>query len=318
MQSVMSPAGPAAAAIAKISWVMFIGGTLILLLVMALALYAVLRAPRQRARTSSPLNSSPRTSSHLLIVAGGVALPVLTLTALLVYGFVEMRQLRGADPNAPIDIVVVGNQWWWDVHYPGAPGLAVTTANEIHIPTGVPVRIAVRTNDVIHSFWVPRLAGKIDLIPGRTNHIVLRADEAGIFRGQCAEFCGAQHARMALLVIAEPAVRHQAWLASQRRPAAHPADARALRGRREFTARGCVDCHAVRGLGAAPLARGPDLTHIGSRLQLGAGTLANNRANLVALIAHGQRLKPGNRMPAYAHLEPDALEAIAVYLEGLK
>jgi cytochrome c oxidase subunit 2 len=307
VQSSLWPQGPAAQAIANISWIMFAGATAILLLVMALALYAIYRAPEKRRPVSA----------NLLIAAGGVGLPVITLTALLVYGVIEMRNMRVEADNPPIAIDVVGNQWWWDVQYRDGGGQDISTANEIRIPAGVPVKISVRTNDVIHSFWVPNLAGKIDLIPGRTNHIILQADQPGIFRGQCAEFCGAQHARMAFVVIAEPADAHAAWRARQRLPAAEPANAMLLRGRDAFIANRCVDCHTIRGVGTANRP-GPDLTHVASRTHLAAGTLENNRANLIEFIARGQQVKPGNRMPSYSGLDQGTLGDLATYLESLQ
>lgn len=308
MQSSLSPHGPAAQSIANIGWVMFAGAAAILLLVMVLALYAIFRTPDKRRPVSA----------NALIFAGGVVLPVVALSALLTYGVVAMGNLRAEADASPIHIDVVGNQWWWDVHYRDtASGQVVTTANEIRIPAGVPVKISVRTNDVIHSFWVPNLAGKIDLIPGRTNHLVLQADRPGVFRGQCAEFCGAQHARMAFLVIAEPADAHAAWLARQRLPATSPSSAAALRGRDAFMANGCIQCHTVRGVGVAK-EKGPDLTHLASRQHLGAGTLENNRANLIAWISRSQAIKPGNRMPSFQELDPETLDALAAYLEGLQ
>lgn len=306
VQSALWPQGPAAQAIADIGWVMFAGAAVILLLVMALALYAIFRAPDKRRPVSA----------NVLIAAGGIGLPVVTLTALLVYGVYAMDYLRAEATDAAAGIEVVGNQWWWDVHYRDG-GQVVSTANEIRIPAGVPVKIAVRTNDVIHSFWVPNLAGKIDLIPGRVNHIVLQADRPGMFRGQCAEFCGAQHARMAFVVIAEPAAAHAAWLAAQRQPAAAPATPAIERGRAAFTTNGCIACHTVRGTGTAKLP-GPDLTHVASRRYLAAGTLDNNRTNLIEIIARSQQVKPGNRMPSFSHLDQDTLDALAIYLESLQ
>lgn len=310
IQSALWPQGPAAKAIADISWVMFAGATMILLLVMALSLYAIYRAPDKRRPVSA----------NMLVAAGGVALPMVTLSALLVYGVIAMGYLRAEPDDPPVQIEVIGNQWWWDVHYrDDGNGQTIATANEIRIPVDTPVKISVRTNDVIHSFWVPNLAGKIDLIPGRTNHIVLQADAPGVFRGQCAEFCGAQHARMAFIVIAEPADAYANWLAQQRSPAASPINAAALRGRDAFAANGCTKCHAVRstGTGSARLA-GPDLTHVASRKYLAAGTLENNRANLIEIIARSQQVKPGNRMPSYPDLDRESLDAIATYLESLQ
>jgi cytochrome c oxidase subunit 2 len=311
IQSTLAPRGPNALVIANISWVMFWGAAAILLLVMALALYAVYRAPDKR----------PAWPGNRIVLAGGVIFPVVTLTALLVYGVTAMGTLR-ADQRAVQDgtlhIEVVGNQWWWEVRYGGGDGrpLAVT-ANEIRIPVSVPVSVAVRTNDVIHSFWVPNLAGKIDLIPGRTNRIVLQADRPGIFRGQCAEFCGAQHAHMAFLVVAEPADDYNAWLERQRMPAAVGGDRAVLHGRDAFVANNCIACHTVRGLGTAS-GRGPDLTHVASRLTLAAGTLQNTPANMAAFIARSQEIKPGSKMPSHPHLDDATLQSLAAFLGSLQ
>lgn len=284
---------------------MFWGAGFILLLVMALALYTLFRAPSQR----QPI------SANAFIIAGGVAFPIVTLTALLIYGVDAMRSLRAADEQ-PAQIEVVGNRWWWDVHYRNADGHIVTSANEVRIPAGKPVKVLVRTNDVIHSFWVPNLAGKIDLIPGRTNHIVLQANAPGQFRGQCAEFCGAQHARMAFYVIAETPEAHAAWLAHQQKPAATPADQLSLRGRDVFVSK-CAQCHTVRGVAEAGK-RAPDLTHLASRQFIAAGTLENNRENLIAFVSRSQEIKPGNAMPSQSDLDDATLQALASYLESLK
>lgn len=306
-QSALDPQGPAARSIASISWVMFIGAAAILTLVMVLALIAVFRPGR-----------TPRTASDLrFIVGGGVVFPVVTLTLLLVYGVYQMGDLRAEPPSDQVQIEVVGNRWWWDVHYLDENGnRLVTTANEIRIPAGAPVSVFLRTEDVIHSFWVPNLAGKIDLVPGRRNHVRLQADAPGVFRGQCAEYCGAQHARMAFHVIAETPAHFEQWLVAQRRPATPPATEASARGREAFVAR-CIECHTVRGVGEAS-ERGPDLTHFGSRRTIAAGTLENNRDNLLHWIAHSQQVKPANGMPDFAHLEKQELEAIATWLEGLR
>lgn len=305
IQSTLDPQGPQADEIARIAWVMFWGAGFILLLVMALALATLFRAPSQRR----PISAS------VFIIGGGVALPIITLTALLVYGVDSMRSLR-AYHEPPAQIEVVGNRWWWEVHYRNADGHIITSANEVRIPAGEPVKVLVRTNDVIHSFWVPNLAGKIDLIPGRTNHIVLHANAPGQFRGQCAEFCGAQHARMAFYVIAQAPEAHAAWLAQQQKPAATPADQQSLRGRDIFVAR-CAQCHTVRGVSDVGK-RAPDLTHLASRQFIAAGTLNNNRGNLIAFVSRSQEIKPGNGMPSHSDLDDATLQALASYLESLK
>lgn len=306
VQSSLDAKGPHAAVIADIGWAMFGGATAILLLVMALAAYAIWRVPEKRA--ALPAN--------MLIAAGGIALPVVTLSALLAYGVYAMAGLRIAPEASPVRIEVTGHRWWWEVHYRANDGTTITTANEIHIPAGKPVTVFLRSADVIHSFWVPSLAGKIDLVPGRTNHIVLQADRPGVFRGQCAEYCGAQHARMAFHVVAQTPADFASWLDRQAAPARAPADDIALRGQSAFSAH-CASCHTVRGLSTAR-ERGPDLSHVGSRQFLAAGTLPNTAASLADFIARSQSIKPGNGMPSHAHLGEETVAAIARYLEGLE
>lgn len=308
VQSSLTPKGPAAAEIAHISWIMFIGAALILVLVMVLAWYAMYRAPGKR------IPVAPNT----LILAGGLAFPAITLTALLVYGVWSMGALRG-DPRPELSIDVTGNQWWWEVQYQReVPGAGFTTANEIRIPVGVQVRLRLHSNDVIHSFWVPNLAGKMDAMPGRVNSLVIQADTAGVFRGQCAEFCGAQHARMAFFVIAQPREEFDAWMAQQRAPAAAPTSELGRRGLEIFRNNRCMECHTVRGIDGMAIKprQGPDLTHIASRTHLAGGTLENTRDNLKRIIADSQGVKPGSRMPSFPDLRADELEALAAYLEG--
>lgn len=306
IQSALDPRGPQAASVATISWIMFWGSAAILLLVMALALYAVYRRPDARAPFSA----------RALIIAGGLVLPVAVLSALLVYGTYAMGGIRLQDAAQQAQIEVTGNRWWWQVRYRAADGHVIASANEIRIPAGTPVKLLLRSNDVIHSFWVPNLTGKMDLIPGRTNHVTLHADAPGVFRGQCAEYCGAQHAHMAFHVIAQPPDEHAAWLQRQRADAAAPADAALARGRALFIEH-CLACHTVRGVGSAR-ERGPDLTHVGSRRFLGAGMLENTRENLVAFTAHAQRFKPGSGMPSHPNLAPESLQSLAAYLESLQ
>ncbi|MBZ2205669.1 cytochrome c oxidase subunit II [Massilia soli] len=310
IQSTLSPRGPAAAEIAHISWIMFIGAALILLVVMVLALYALYRDPDKRIAVSA----------SKLIFAGGVAFPTITLTALLVYGVWSMGSIR-VDPQPELTIDVIGNQWWWEVQYQrDTPGAGFTTANEIRVPVGAKVRLRLHSNDVIHSFWVPNLAGKMDVIPGHINTLLIQADKEGTFRGQCAEFCGAQHARMAFFVISQPREQFDAWMAEQRAPAAAPTTEISRSGLAILRNNRCLECHAVRGIGATAIVQrhGPDLTHIASRTHLAGGTLKNNRANLKRIIADSQGVKPGNYMPSYPHLSDDELEAVASYLEGLR
>jgi cytochrome c oxidase subunit 2 len=194
---------------------------------------------------------------------------------------------------------------------------AVVTANEIHVPVGADIALALTTSDVIHSFWVPSLAGKVDMVPGRRNELVLRADRAGVYRGQCAEFCGVQHALMALLVVAVSPAAFEAWQARESQDATSPRTPEEARGLDTFLAQGCGGCHTIRGTAAAGRL-GPDLTHLGARRTLAAGTLVNRPETMAAWIADGHRVKPGNRMPTYRHLDPELVDALAAYLVSLK
>jgi cytochrome c oxidase subunit II len=290
MQSALDPAGPAAAAIAEVTWVLVAGAALIFAGVMALAAYAVFSRNRGKL------------SSHALILGGGIAFPVIILTALLVYSLARMNALEAAGEPA-LRIEVTGEQWWWRVRY-----AEFETANEIRIPVGRTVELSLKSADVIHSFWVPALAGKLDMVPGRTNVLRVRADRPGQFRGQCAEYCGGPHAFMALFVVALPADEYDAWVATQRSPSAKSS---------ESFVKHCGACHTVRGTPAAGM-RGPDLTHVGGRLTLGAGLLPMNRGALAGWIASSQHLKPGNLMPSFGMLSPEELKGLAEYLESLK
>ena len=307
--STLEPHGPAAREIAMVWWVMFIGGSLAGGATIVLLLYVVLTA-RQPRRTV------PRMS---LVVGGGVALPLVLLLPLTIYG-VRLGTVQSASVAGEVRIEVIGHQFWWEVRYPDPDGgPPIVTANEIHMPVGVPVSFELRSADVIHSFWVPNLGGKLDMMPGRTNRTRLQADQPGWFRGQCAEFCGPQHARMRLLIRALPRADFDRWLSEQRGAARtpHADDELRIRGRAEFLSRDCAVCHRVRGT-AANGNRGPDLTRVGGRQTLGAGTLDNSEQNLALWIRHNQRLKPDNRMPDFQDLGVDEVRAIAAYLESLR
>jgi cytochrome c oxidase subunit 2 len=246
--------------------------------------------------------------------AVGGALSVLTIAS-----YLTDRGLAEANPqNKPVlSIELVGNQWWWDVryHYQDA-SKNVHTANEIHLPVGTPAMIYLKTNDVIHSFWVPNLAGKQDLIPGRVNDIVLMPRRTGHYRAQCAEYCGLQHAHMALDIFVDSPADFQRWAAAQEQPAAPPATPLAQAGYTYFMTRECSTCHTVAGTPAAGNVA-PDLTHVASRATIAAGTLPMSRAGLYAWVADPQGVKPGNNMP-YVGLNADELHAVAAYLETLK
>jgi cytochrome c oxidase subunit II len=302
LQSMLEPGSAAAALIHELGLWLYAGAALVLLLVVALTLYGAFSAPR-------------RVSEKLWLLGGGIVFPSVVLLALLAYAIHVGHSLSGP-PSRTADIEVVGKQWWWDVRYALGGGQTVL-ANELRIPVGKPVEIALASEDVIHSFWVPALAGKVDMIPGRANRIVLEARAPGVYRGQCAEFCGAQHSWMAFYVVALPEAEYRAWLARQAAPAAEPADPFLARGRAAFLREACAACHTIRGTAAAGK-QGPDLTHVGGRLSIGAGVLGNGPAALGAWIADPQHVKPGNLMPATKTLAGEELRALAAWLESLK
>jgi len=304
-QSVLHPRGEDAARIAEIGWVLYGGAAAIFLataILLGMAMHGSKRARRLLGRPG-------------LIVAAGVAFPVVVLTALLVYALQAAASL-GRGPEPALRIEVVGELWWWRVRYRGPAGnLLFETANDIRVPAGVPVEILLRSDNVIHSFWVPSVAGKLDLVPGRVNRLRVLVPEPGVFRGACAEYCGAQHARMMFDMQALAPAHFDQWMAAQRRPA-EPASAGLRPGERLFQ-RDCAQCHAVRGTPAAGSA-GPDLTHLGSRPRLAAGVLPNNMGALAGWIAGSQHIKPGNLMPAFGQLSGEELRAVAAYVDSLK
>ena len=300
----LDPASGPAGLMHEVGLVLYIGTAAVLVLVMALVLYGAFSRPRE-------------VSERAWVIGGGVIFPAIVLAALLVYALRVGSALSGPPPG-PAEIEVTGKLWWWEVRYNGtsAGGQAVL-ANELYIPVGRPVEIALRSDNVIHSFWVPALAGKVDMIPGRTNRLVLEARTPGVHRGQCAEFCGMQHAWMAFYVVAVPEQDYQRWLANQAAPAKEPAVEFLRRGQAAFLREGCGACHAVRGTPAAGTL-GPDLTHVGGRRSLAAGRLDNHAGTLAGWIADSQRIKPGNLMPSMNVFSGEELRAVAAYLESLK
>jgi cytochrome c oxidase subunit 2 len=250
-------------------------------------------------------------------VAAAVGATAVTLVVLTVISYITDKRLASLTDDDSLTIEVTARQWWWEAEYVSKdPSRTLTTANEIHIPLGTPVNLKLASNDVIHSLWVPELMGKQDLIPGRENILRLIATRPGVYRGQCAEFCGVQHAHMALLVIAEPPAEFEAWMNQQLAPAAEPVSREARFGREVFLQKPCVMCHAILGTPAGSRA-GPDLTHVASRRYLAAGTLPFTRGSLAAWVADPQSIKPGAKMPL-AHLSANELNAIVAYLEGLQ
>jgi cytochrome c oxidase subunit 2 len=287
-----------------VAWVVF-GGAVALLLI----------AWFRRRRAGLPIFGEREPLVTGLVVVFGIVIPILTLAGLFTVANVKLI----GETNAPaagstaMTVQVVGHQWFWEVRYPGTDAV---TANEIHIPVGTRVNLVATTADVIHSFWVPRLNRKIDMIPGRTNRILLEADEPGRYRGQCAEFCGLQHAHMGLVVVAPPRGAYESWLRNMESPAPEPADGEASRGRDVFLKEACAQCHTIRGTSAQGRI-GPDLTHLASRETLAALTIPNTRSELADWIRDPQHAKPGNRMPGL-RLSDDDVDALVAYLESLR
>jgi len=365
LQSVLDPGGPDAQLLSQLSWILIIGAALVFAVVMALLAFAIARRRSDRRRL--PLGApEPPHARHWLLIAGA-GIPAALLLALLAFSVWQTGLLTAPSSRTPLRITVIAHMWWWEVrYYDASTGLEAVTANELHIPTGTPVYLALTSSDVIHAFWLPSLAGKMDMLPGRMHGLTLRVDSPGVYRGQCAEYCGAQHANMALHLTAQPPDAFAAWLVHQSTPAAAPPDATRTasaagrvgassqdaaaatarmqlalagggpasvgaiaapepapageRGRRAFEAARCTACHSVRGLDAQPgqgAPAAPDLTHIGSRATIAAGTLPMNRAMLAAWIADPQSIKPGARMPS-ASISAESVNDIAAWLESLK
>ena len=313
--SALDPAGPVAERTRWLAWFAFsVAGAVYVATVGAL-LWAAWRARRREQRAEALVADSQRRMTRAVTAA--VAATVLIL---LIFFFADMsveRTLRIPRAEHPLTIELIGHQWWWEVRYTGgAPQEHLTTANEIHIPVGYPVQLELSSRDVIHSVWVPSLAGKKDLTPGYKDTVWFQADVPGVYRGQCAEFCGHQHAKMGLLVIAEPLDEFRKWQERMRQPAEPPADSAALSGQQVFVTRECVLCHTIAGTPAGSNI-GPDLTHIASRLTLAAGSLENTRENLARWISDPQGVKPGNRMPQ-PELTRAELDALVSYLGGLQ
>jgi cytochrome c oxidase subunit 2 len=304
--SALAPAAPQAAGLEDLWWLMFWTCTAVFVLVLAAMAYAVLR----RRSEEPPL----RRATEWIGATAAASVVVL-------FGFlVATVNFERRNPNTPRTtdriIQIVAHQWWWEVHYPGArPDDEVVSANEIHMPAGMDVVLDLTSGDVIHSFWAPNLHGKKDAIPGRHNFHRLHPEKVGVYRGQCAEFCGYQHAHMGFVVYVESPDKFEEYLASQRKPAAEPMNADASRGRQVFLSHPCVTCHTIRGTGAGGTTA-PDLTHLASRRTLAAATVDNTPGHLGGWIADSQGIKPGNHMPPHL-VRPDDLLALITYLRGL-
>lgn len=318
VQTTLDPAGKEASDIDVIWRVMLVVCGIMYVLVLAFLGWALWRAHKRRRRLESTPQTGPTAAEPALEkgLAGWAGLIVAGLVLLTTVSFLVDRSLAEVGPN-PLHITVTANQWWWQVDYHGdKPTDNFTTANELHLPIGRPAVITLMASDVIHSFWVPNLSGKTDLIPGRVNYMPVTPRRLGVFRGQCAEFCGLEHAKMAFDVTVESPQAFDAWRQAQLAPSVTPTAAQLQHGQQLFTTRACVMCHAIQGTTANGRVA-PDLTHFASRPHLAAGARPNTRADLMAWIADPQGVKPGTTMPRVP-LTSDELNDIALYLESLK
>ncbi|GGC87596.1 hypothetical protein GCM10007418_04190 [Halopseudomonas salina] len=251
-----------------------------------------------------------------MIVGGGILFPAVVLSALLIYGLSLMPDTRRHE-QAEMNISVSGEQWWWRISYATAAGEVIELANEIRLPVGKSVLFKLTSTNVIHSFWIPALGGKVDMIPGRTNQLLLEPTRTGTFQGVCAEYCGTSHSFMRFKVKVMEQQAFEEWLSRQARPAKTPTSEAALSGQQVFMTNTCVDCHTIRGTNAKGRT-GPDLTHVGSRLGLAADTLSMDPESFSRWIGHTRELKPGTKMPPFAALGEEKLQALATYLSGLE
>jgi cytochrome c oxidase subunit II len=307
--SMLEPAGPWAARTLDLWWLLLGLGLLTYVVTMAVLVVALGTRPQSRLH----LGDRGRT---VLVGVGGIVVPGAILTTLIVANVGTLSSVSAAGDRADLTLDVVAHQFWWEVRYSEHN---IATANELHIPVRQKVQLRLTSVDVIHSLWVPRLAGKTDLNPGFTSRMWLEATEPGEYRGQCAEFCGTGHARMALSVVAEPPAAFETWISAQQQPATTPTDATQARGAQAFASLGCINCHALRYGGTAPVGGGvgPDLTHLGSRRTLAAGQLPNDVDSLMRWVADPKALKPGATMPPTS-TDSETLRALATYLGTLR
>jgi cytochrome c oxidase subunit 2 len=324
-QSIWNAHGPAARSIGKLSLAM----TILFLIFTGVmwALFAI--AFWKRRGTLAEHEPIDADGGQIWIVIGGIAIPIVVLTALFVAGLSLMSDFpihgaRGMPSEEQMtksmkpQILIIGHQWWWEIHYlSDDPSKIVITANELHLPAGRPVNIEVKTADVMHSFWIPALNGKVDMIPGQPNFIRILPSQQGIYEGQCAEFCGDEHARMRLLAVVEKPSDYSAWLTDQLKPGAQPTTPEAKAGEQIFLSGPCSLCHTVRGTTAGGNVA-PDLTHIGSRRMIAANVYPNNDAYLEAWVTHAQSLKPDSLMPDLPDFTGDQLSDLVAYLRQLQ
>ena len=305
-QSALATAGAEAERIARLYWWMAAGAIVIWIGVVALGVYY--------GRPHGPAPS--RTRDRWLIGGLGVAFPIVVLTGLLAYGLAMLPPLVARAPDGSLQIEVHGEMWWWRVRYV-TPAGPIEGANEIRLPVGEPVQFVLTSDNVIHSFWVPSLGGKMDMIPGRTTYLTLNPTTTGVFAGACAEYCGTSHAFMRFFVEVMERDAFDAWLRHQAAPAGPPRDAEAAHGGALFVSTGCNACHTVRGTAAGGRI-GPDLTHVGGRMTVAAGMMRTDRGTLTEWVTHAERIKPGVHMPSFRMLPPEDLRALGAFLQGLQ
>ena len=310
MADSLDPQGPVADSIAELWWLMLVLGVAVFVLV---AVVLGVGLFRRRTGESTGLDEEESALARRWIVPGGVVLPLVVIGVVLVATVATMRDIAPSVPHGALVVEIVGHQYWWEVRYPEE---GFSTANELHIPLHRPVALRLTSADVIHSVWIPSLAGKLDALPDGVNTLVLEADEPGVHRSQCAEFCGLQHSKMMMIVTAEPAAAFASWVADQGRDAVAPTDGAGRRGQEAFLAE-CARCHTIRGTTTAVADGGPDLTHVASRPTLGAGALPNTAEDLADWVADPHASKEGVRMPA-TKLSQEQLADLLAYLEGLE
>jgi cytochrome c oxidase subunit II len=317
-QNFLFAGGPAAGHLARLGWIALITFSVVTVLVWVLLVLAVTRR-RGSFDEHAPVEPEPSRTGVDWIIVGGIAIPLLILTVLFVLTLGTLGHFPMKDMMTPAPAIrVTGRQWWFEGQYlDGGLDGRFKVATELHIPAGRPVNLELVTRDVIHSFWIPKLHGKVDLVPGIVNHIRIQADRPGIYEGECGEYCGAQHAHMRLRVIADTPAVYARWRRGQLADAHDPADAATRHGREVFLSSACALCHTIRGTPAQGDV-GPDLTHVGSRGRIAGGMLDNNTANLAAWIVHAQSLKPGAQMPDMDQLDGDQLRDLTSYLQSLK
>lgn len=310
------PHGRIAALESHLGWWLMLVSAAVVLVVTALVVAGSVRGLRGRRRERDASLENARTGMRWIYI-GGLIVPATILVFTMGFTLENLNATTRLSGATALTIRVIGHRWWWEVRYEGLAGAdSVVTANEIHIPVGRPVKVLVSSADVVHSFWIPQLAGKTDANPGSVNVAWLEADRVGTYRGQCTEYCGLQHANMAAYVIADSAPAFSAWLAAQRLGPRTPSTASALRGQTVFLRGPCASCHTIRGTEARG-ALGPDLTHLASRATIAAGAEPNTRGDLAGWVANAQAIKPGSQMPRM-DLSPGDLHAVVAYLETLR